>query len=102
MDYYKYRKNNNDINCVYIVTIYGFSDCPSELLWVPQSKLFNDFNKAYQYFLLNSPKLNIQSESKISIFNPKDDKYDKYFIIENRIETTSKKPYGAVLARCLL
>ena len=118
--YYKYIEQNAD-NCIYVVTKYGCNSTPSDL-FTPKSVLFTDFKEAHKYFLEISPKINDTwnfAEQSIREFNISKLK-EKHFIIESRRQTSgyhsgnidytddgtqiyfAKRPFGAVLARCLL
>jgi hypothetical protein len=119
--YYKYIEQNTD-NCIYVVTRYGCNSTPSDL-WTPKSMIFNDFKEAHKYFLEIAPNINDTwnyAEQYIREFNISELK-QKHFIIESRCQTAgyhsgrtveytddgkeiyfAKRPFGAVLARCLL
>jgi hypothetical protein len=45
-----------DNQVIYIVTNYGCDSTPSAL-WIPESKLFLNYEEAYTYFLKVSPSL---------------------------------------------
>lgn len=117
MSYYDYIEKNDD-NCVYIVTWYGCNSTPSDLV-TPESMLFKNFKEAHEYFIQISPDLN-NKDNYAEQYLPKFDSSkinEKYVTVEVRVQTAgyhsggfidgrhdisyAKRPYGAVLARCL-
>jgi hypothetical protein len=116
MSYYDYIENNGD-NCIYIVTYYGCDSTPISLV-TPESKLFKIFRDAHEYFLQISPDVN-DGDNYAGKYISKFDSSkinEKYSIIEVRVQTDcyhidydndydilySKRPSGAVFARCIL
>lgn len=110
------KKNNNFI---YIVTSYGCNSDPSSL-WTPCSKLFNNFDDAYEYFKNVCPDTDdIYNKTKSYINesyynNPKlyeSINSDNYIIIENIVqidgyhygdENCAKRPFGTSIGRYTL
>lgn len=103
-----------DINTqhVYIVTHYGCNSTPSDM-WIPESKLFVNYEEAYAYFLKVSPSLYDEYNEADQFINPRynaeEDANKDYIVIENRVQTAgyhcgdghtcAKRPEGAVIAK---
>jgi hypothetical protein len=90
---------------MYIVTQYGCNSTPSDM-WIPESKLFINYEEAYAYFLKVSPSLLDEYEEAEQFVNDKykteEDANEEYIVIENRVQTSSaKRPEGAVIARII-
>lgn len=97
----------------YIVTEYGCNSGAHDM-WPPQSKLFTNYNAAYQHFLKVSPPLD-DPENQAKKFAITSDQFTEfcaenkdYIIIELRVQTpgyldglpgiSAKRPRGAILA----
>jgi hypothetical protein len=103
-----------DNQVVYIVTIYGCNSTPSDM-WIPESKLFVNYEDAYSYFLKVAPSLddemNIAEQFVNENYNAADITKD-YIVIENRVQIAgyhcgdghccAKRPEGAVIARSII
>lgn len=103
---------------MYIVTIYGCNSTPSDM-WIPQSKLFVNYQEAYSYFLEVSPSLTDEYNIAKQYINSeyKEDYMglasqlselltEGYMVIENRVQIAgyengfcAKRPCGAVIAK---
>jgi hypothetical protein len=90
----------------FIVTIYGCNSTPSDM-WTPKSKLFDNYEDAYAYFLRVAPSLedeyNAATQYINSHYNP-DTICSEYTVIAFRQQTCfgnncAKRPEGAVIAR---
>ena len=102
-----------DNQVIYIVTEYGCNSTPSDM-WCPDSKLFVNYEEAYDYFLKVSPSLDDQSNIAEQFINNKYKKEnitDDYIIIENRVQIAgyhsgngncAKRPEGALIARSVI
>ena len=102
-----------ETNFIYIVTHCGCNSS-SHHMWIPQSKLFINYDDAYNYFLQISPSLNdkenIAEQYINSKYNP--NKFDnEYIVIETRVQSggyleennnCAKRPEGVVIARSKL
>lgn len=96
---------------VYIVTVYGCDSTPSAM-WIPQSKLFDNYSIAYEYFLKCSPPLDDLYNKATQYLNIDVDQDKEYIVIENRVQIAgyhygdtgccAKRPYGVVIAQSLL
>ena len=83
-------------------------------MWTPQTKLFINYEEAYNYFLKISPLLNDEENIAEQYINSKynhDNLDDEYIVIENRVQTAgylegnencAKRPEGVVIARSRL
>ena len=102
-----------ETNFIYIVTHYGCNSS-SHHMWIPQTKLFINYDEAYHYFLKISPSLydeeNIAEQYINSKYNPNDDN-NEYIVIETRVQTggylegngnCAKRPEGVVIAKSRL
>ena len=110
MSYFDYLQTNSDRDCFFIVTEYGCNSTPSDL-WTPLSKMFNNFQDAYNYFLQVSPDVNDTDNETIKYICNFDisDKNKKYVVIENIVQSAgyhsggpgnyAKRPCGTVIAR---
>ena len=97
---------------VYIVTQYGCDSTPSAM-WIPKSKLFNNYLEAYEYFVKCSPSLDdIDNKATQYVNRGEYENTDKeYIVIENRVEIAgyhdgdtgccAKRPRGAVIAKII-
>jgi hypothetical protein len=102
-----------DNQVVYIVTSYGCNSTPSDM-WIPESKLFINYEDAYSYFIKQSPSLNDkynEAEQYINTSYNIEDITKDYVIIENRVQIAgypsgndncAKRPYGAVISRSII
>ena len=105
--------NNMETNFIYIVTHYGCNSS-SHHMWIPKSKLFVNYDEAYNYFLKISPSLNDGQNIAQQYINSKyshDILDDEYIVIENRVqlsgylegnENCAKRPEGVVISRSRL
>ncbi len=102
---------NNQV--LYIVTVYGCNSSPNDM-WTPKSKIFINYEDAYNYFLSQAPSLNDEynkaSKYRNSNYNI-EDTTNNYIIIENIVQIAgyhngdgncAKRPYGAVIARSII
>lgn len=84
-------------------------------MWIPQNKIFANYDDAYSYFLKVSPSLeDIDNEAEQYVNNnyKNEDITNEYVIIENRVQIAgyhsgergsyAKRPQGAVIARCII
>lgn len=100
---------------IFIVTQYGCNSSPSDM-WTPISKLFTNYEEAYEYFLKVSPTIDRECEyyeeadQRVnSSYNPNSTN-NGYIVIESRCQTChkdkesnyAKRPYGAVIARYIM
>ena len=94
---------------LYIVTHYGCNSSPSSM-WIPRSKLFTNYQTAYDYFVKISPPLIDPYNAATQYVNNNEEQLDnQYIIIENRLQLSgyhdgepgiySKRPEGVVLAK---
>jgi hypothetical protein len=97
---------------VYIVTKYGCNSTPSDM-WTPVSKLFSNYEEAYEHFLIVSPPIDRECEYYEEADHCVNTSYDPESandgctFIENRCQKArgnkdcsyAKRPYGAVIAR---
>ena len=91
---------------IYIVTCYGCNSTPSDL-WTPYSRIFDDYDTAYAYFLSVSPSLDDNDNVAEKWRNDKHETLEgDYVVIENRRQLSysddlgcAKRPEGAVIAR---
>jgi len=96
---------------IFIVTEYGCNSSPSAM-WTPHSKLFPDYDSAYNYFITVSPSIDETDryyETATHYINRNFDPTNTsaaYIVIENRCQTgedgetnCAKRPRGAVIAR---
>ena len=102
-----------DNQIVYIVTFYGCNSTPSAM-WIPESKLFQNYEDAYSYFLKVAPSLDDESNKAEQIINNNfnvDDYTKNDIIIENRVQISgyycneydcAKRPEGAVISRNII
>lgn len=100
----------NDNKFFYIVTIYGCNSTSGDM-WMPESKLFTSFEKAYAYFISKSPDLNDEDNEAEQYVNSnynRDDNNKEYVVIEYRKQlggyvdgaaNRAKRPEGAIIAR---
>ena len=96
---------------IYIVTIYGCNSTPSDM-WTPESKLFEDYELAYAYFLKVSPSLHDKNNIAGQYINSEyKDMTNEYVIIEHRVQLAgyhdgegnyAKRPEGAVIAKSVI
>lgn len=101
-----------DKQVVYIVTHYGCNSTRSDM-WIPESKLFVNYEEAYAYFLKVSPSLDDEYNEAHQFVNPRykeqEDANNDYIIFENRLQLAegdgyycAKRPEGAVIARSII
>ncbi len=92
-----------DKQFVFIVTIYGCNSTPSDM-WIPESKLFENYKDAYSYFLKVSPSLDNETEHIINNNYNVEDITKDYIIIENRVQIAgyAKRPEGSVISRSII
>lgn len=104
-----------DNRVVFIVTRYGCDSMPSSM-WVPESKIFTNYEEAYNYFVKVSPPLDDEyniAEQFINVRYNKDDMTKNYIMIENRVQVAgyhceedcsiyAKRPRGAVIVRSII
>jgi len=92
-----------DKQFVFIVTIYGCNSTPSDM-WIPKSKLFENYEDAYSYFLKVSPSLDDETEQIINNNYNAEDITKDYIIIENRVQIAgyAKRPEGSVISRSII
>ena len=91
---------------IYMVTHYGCNSSHNDM-WIPCSKVFADFTKAYEYFLSIAPLIDDEDEYPLAR-RYVNDSYDpnstnsEYTVIEDRCQDGDcvKRPFGAVIARC--
>ena len=93
---------------IYIVTCYGCNSTPSDL-WTPYSRIFDNYDTAYAYFLSVSPALDDGDSVAERWCNDKHETLEgDYVVIENRRQLSysddydlgcAKRPEGAVIAR---
>jgi hypothetical protein len=84
---------------VFIVTDYGCNSTPGDI-YTPTSKIFADYNVAYDYFISVSPTID-DDENSIHYINPSYDPNStnsEYIVIEDR-QFQGKRSSGAVIAR---
>jgi len=102
-----------DNQVVYIVTIYGCNSTPSDM-WIPESKVFVNYEDAYSYFLKVSPPLDNEDNKAKKYINSsynKENIRNNDVIIENRVQIAgsyydegnyAKRPEGAVISRNII
>lgn len=102
---------NNQV--VYIVTHYGCNSTPSHM-WTPKSKIFINYEDAYDHFLKVAPDLNDESNKAEQFINNKynaQDMSEGYIVIENRVQISgyhsgecnrAKRPQGVVISRSIV
>jgi len=88
----------------YIVTRYGCNSSHNDM-WIPCSKAFADFTKAYEYFLSIAPSIDDEDPLARRYVNSSYDPNStnaEYTVIEDRCQDgdCAKRPFGAVIARC--
>ena len=99
---------------IYIVTRYGCNSSPSDM-WIPESKIFLNYEEAYDYFLEVSPSLDNKDNMAEQFINgchkEEQDEDKDYIVIENRKQVAgyhfeergrAKRPVGAVIARSII
>ena len=112
--FYENITSNMDKQVVYIVTQYGCNSSPSDM-WIPNNKIFTNYDDAYAYFLKVSPSLDDiwnEAEQYVNTKYKNEDLTNDYVIIENRVQTSgyhsgergnyAKRPAGAVIARSII
>lgn len=102
---------NNQV--VFIVIHYGCNSTPSDM-WIPNSKIFINYDEAYSYFLNISPSLIDEENKAESYVNEKYNNEDitkEYVIIESRFQIAgyydgngncAKRPEGVVIAKSII
>lgn len=105
--------NNMDNQLIYIVAEYGCNSTPS-IMWCPTSKLFVNYEEAYDYFLKVVPSFDDEYNNAEQFINNKYKKEnitDDYIIIENRVQIAeyhsrdgncARRPEGALIARSVI
>jgi hypothetical protein len=91
-------------NYIYIVTHYGCNSTHNDM-WIPCSKLFTDFTKAYENFLSIAPSIDDEDQLARRYINGSYDPNStnvEYIVIEDRCQDgdCAKRPFGALIARC--
>ena len=98
---------------IFIVTEYACNSSPSDMV-TPTSKLFTNYEEAYEHFLKVSPPI----DRSLGYYQEVDQRFNSsydpnsgnngYIVIESRCQTCvrdnkdtsyAKRPYGAVIAR---
>ena len=85
---------------VFIVTEYGCNSTPGDL-WIPISKLFPNYDDAYEHYLTVCPAIVDDHNETTRYVNTSYDPNstsNEYIVIENR-QLDAKRPFGAVIAR---
>lgn len=102
-----------DNQVVYIITSYGCNSTPSDM-WVPESKLFVNYEDAYSYFLKAAPDLDNEWNKAVQLINHNYNSEDitkDYVVIENRVQIAgyhcgepncAKRPEGTVIAKVVI
>jgi hypothetical protein len=75
-------------------------------MWTPKSKLFINYNEAYNYFVENSPSLNdnenVAEQYINSKYNADNNNNKEYIVLYGYLEgipNRAKRPYGTLIAR---
>ena len=100
-----------DNQVVYVVTKYGCNSTPNDM-FVPDSKIFVNYEAAYAYFLKMSPRLDDKDNEATQIINSRyknDVISNDSIIIEARVHVAgahcregyypAKRPIGVVISR---
>ena len=101
---------------IFIVTEYACNSSPSDMV-TPSSKLFTNYEEAYEYFLKVSPTIDREcvyyqeaDQCVNSSYYDSTSSNNGYIVIESRCQTCrkdkessyAKRPYGAVIARYIM